>query len=90
MEGEHGSIREERAIREHIYDFYKRLFKKEARQGISIANDAWEFQKKVSDVDNLLLVRPVTMEEIEEVVKSLKSNSAPRPDGFPVFFYKRC
>jgi hypothetical protein len=29
-----------------------------------------------------------TMEELEEVVKSMKTATAPGPDGFPMAFFK--
>lgn len=32
---------------------------------------------------------PISLEEIKEVIRALKSNTAPGPDGFTVEFYKK-
>ena len=45
----------------------------------------------LSVVDNLdSLVQPFTVDEIEWVVKRLKSDKAPGPDGFNGLFVKKC
>jgi hypothetical protein len=43
----------------------------------------------VSDEDNENLLRSFSMEELEDVLKDTKSDTAPGPDGIPVLFYKR-
>jgi hypothetical protein len=43
--------------------------------------------KRLDDVNRDLLISPFSMEEIEEVVFSLKHNSAPGPDGIPSDFF---
>eukprot|EP00253_Pinus_taeda_P027077 PITA_27077 len=42
----------------------------------------------VTEDQNKALMRAVTLEELEEVVKAMKKGTAPRPDGFTVFFYQ--
>eukprot|EP00253_Pinus_taeda_P034910 PITA_34910 len=44
----------------------------------------------VSREDNLNLNRPVTEEEVSEVLKQMKNGKAPGPDGFNVDFFKAC
>lgn len=44
----------------------------------------------VTREDNFNLNRPVTVEEIEEVVKEMQNGKAPSPDGFNVDFFKPC
>ena len=34
------------------------------------------------------MTRPFTLQEIEDTIMEMKSNSAPGPDGIPVMFYK--
>lgn len=46
--------------------------------------------KLVSREDNFNLDRPVTEEEINEVLKDMKNNKAPGPNGFNVDFFKAC
>ncbi|KAJ8622041.1 hypothetical protein MRB53_030570 [Persea americana] len=42
----------------------------------------------LTDGDALALMRPVTVTEIEDVVKSANPNKAPGPDGFNAHFFK--
>ena len=44
----------------------------------------------LSEADNLDLCRPITEEEIEDVVMSMPRDKAPSPDGIPVEFYMKC
>jgi len=46
--------------------------------------------KLVSREDNLNLNRPVTEEEVNEVLKDMQNGKAPGPDGFNVDFFKAC
>jgi hypothetical protein len=44
----------------------------------------------VSEVENENLLRSFSHEELDEVLKETKVDTAPGPDGFLVLFYKRC
>jgi hypothetical protein len=46
----------------------------------------WSTEHMLSELDNEELTKPFTMEEIELVVKEMKTNTAPGPDGLPVIF----
>jgi len=46
--------------------------------------------KPVSKEDNFNVNRPVSKEEISEVLKEMKNGKAPGPDGFNVDFFKAC
>jgi hypothetical protein len=46
--------------------------------------------KLVSREDNFNLNRPVTEEEVSEVLKEMQNGKAPGPDGFNVDFFKAC
>jgi hypothetical protein len=58
--------------------------------GLRLADNIWEDLQKVSVEDNMWLTKPFTLEEIEGVIKEMKTNTAPGPDGFPVMFFKKC
>ena len=45
-------------------------------------------QRCVTDQDNLELCRVPSRDEIKKVVFGMKALKAPRPDGFPLLFYK--
>lgn len=46
--------------------------------------------KLVTREDNYNLNRPVTEEEVNEVIKEMHSGKTPNPDGFNVDFFKTC
>ena len=39
---------------------------------------------------NLLLMKPIKMEEVEEAVKQMVKDKAPGPDGFTTNFFHAC
>lgn len=47
-----------------------------------------EIPKLVTRDQNIALMQATSMEEVEEIVKGMKRNKAPRPDGFTVEFYQ--
>lgn len=47
-----------------------------------------EIPKMVADDQNKALMRAATLEEVEEIVKGMKKNKAPGPDGFTPKFYQ--
>jgi hypothetical protein len=55
----------------------------------SLASDLWEGGKRISDEENLALELTFTPEELDEVLLSMKPDSAPGPDGLRVLFFKR-
>jgi hypothetical protein len=56
---------------------------------ISLAPDIWLPHNRVLEEENENLLRSFSMEELEDVLKDTKSDTAPGPDGIPVLFYKR-
>ena len=46
--------------------------------------------KLVSREDNFNLNKPVSEEEVSEVLKDMQNGKAPGPDGFNVDFFKAC
>jgi hypothetical protein len=51
--------------------------------------NAWSNENRVSQEENDNLMRTYSEKELEEIVMDMKSDSAPGPDGFPVFFFKK-
>lgn len=76
-------------MREHIEGYYKSLFGPEESRGISVEEDFWANQSKLSNEEAEELVRPFTMTEIETALKDMDTSSAPGPDGLPAVFYKK-
>eukprot|EP00253_Pinus_taeda_P023364 PITA_23364 len=46
--------------------------------------------KTITSDQNLALCREVSLEEVEEAIRSMPNDKAPGPDGFTINFYKAC
>jgi hypothetical protein len=55
-----------------------------------LSPSAWGADGKVSAEENEELALTFSEQELEEIVKDMKSDTAPGPDSFPVHFFKRC
>jgi mannosylglycoprotein endo-beta-mannosidase len=84
-----GVITDKRLIQEHVYDFYRELLGSSEPRSCSLAAFAWEESERVSGAENEDLMRTLTEQELEGIVMSMKSDTAPGPDGFPVGFLKK-
>jgi hypothetical protein len=76
---------DENGINQLATSFYKNLFGPSQDSSISLDN---LYMKWLDDDERELLTSPFSMEEIKDVVFSLKHNSAPGPDGFPSEFFQ--
>jgi hypothetical protein len=56
---------------------------------LGLRQNSWPIEERVSAEENERLALSFVMEELEEVLKSTKTATAPRLDGFPVAFYKK-
>ena len=83
-------IQDQKELESHITQYFKELFGRESRGGISLHRDIWLNSGGLSEEDKQELIEPFTMKELEDAVADMKSNTAPGPDGFPVEFYKKC
>jgi hypothetical protein len=79
-----GEVDDQRALTEHIYGFYKGLMGTKGDPArFSMGVNLWE------EGENRELELTFTPEELDEVLASMKPDSAPGPDGLPVVFFKR-
>jgi hypothetical protein len=81
-------IKDNEQLKRHINDYYKNLFGKEPVSPMGLKEDTWATEGRISADDCIKLVKPFSMEEIENAIKHTKTNTAPDSDGFPVQFYK--
>jgi hypothetical protein len=86
---EQGFITEKTLIQQHIYEFYRNLMGTEEARVCGLHPNAWSNENRVSQEENDNLMRTFSEKELEELVMDMKSDSAPGPDGFPVFFFKK-
>eukprot|EP00253_Pinus_taeda_P015071 PITA_15071 len=46
--------------------------------------------KTITSYQNWALCREISLEEVEEAIRSMPNDKAPGPDGFTINFYKAC
>jgi hypothetical protein len=80
---EGGEVNEPRALMEHVYQFYQGLM------GAVGEDRVFALGPDLSGEENWGLEITFTAEELDEVLSSMKPDSAPGPDGLPVLFFKR-
>jgi hypothetical protein len=83
-------IDDQKGLMDHIYNFYSGLMGAEGEQWLfSLSPDLWDEAAQISHEENVALEITFTPEELDEVLHSMKQDSAPGPDGLPVVFFKR-
>jgi hypothetical protein len=87
---DNGTVVDKDKIKELIYSFYINLMGSEEPRVLWLQEGTWTQEQMVSAVENEILLRSFSQEELVEVLKETKVDTAPGPDGFPVMFYKRC
>lgn len=70
----------------HITAYYKALFGLLELSNVHLHPQIWGSHGCLSEEDAASLIQPFTIEEIDKVVKSMKPNTAPGPDGSSVSF----
>jgi hypothetical protein len=83
-------IEGEQALKGYITSYYKDLFRPPKRNSFSLDESRVEDIVQVSQVENDLIIRPFTCDEIQEAVFQMEHNKAPSPNGFSVEFYHAC
>lgn len=83
-----GPVHETKDIIEIANNFYKDLFKYEERPDISLTDNFFQGEDKVSSAENLILEAPFTEQEVKKAVFDSYSDGAPRPDGLSFMFYQ--
>ena len=87
-------INEEAEIKKVGVNFFKDLLAPRNKDDSSSEDQLSVFldaiPNMISEEDNNRLMKPFTMEEIWEVVKSFPPDKAPGPDGFTALFFQKC
>jgi hypothetical protein len=82
-------ISDKREIEEHIYSFYRNLMGASEPRCCRLGPEMWNSAPRASAEENEGLLRTLSENELEMIVKDMKSDTAPGPDGFPVVFFKK-
>jgi hypothetical protein len=83
-----GFVSDKLEIQKLIYDFYRELMGSEDPFPISLVKGIWTQDQCASQEDNDSLIRSFLPEELDQVLKETKTDTALGPDGFPVIFFK--
>jgi mannosylglycoprotein endo-beta-mannosidase len=87
---ETGEVSEQRQVMEHVYEFYDNLMGTQGdTRAFSLHSELWPAGMRLSEEENNALSLTFTLHELDEVLASMKPDSTPGPDGFPVTFFKR-
>jgi hypothetical protein len=85
-----GEVSEQKDIQDHVYSFYRELMGAPGEpRAFLLSRNLWPDAARISGEENSELERTFTTEELDAVLASMKTDSAPGPDGFPVSFYKK-
>lgn len=90
LDSEEGEVRGQKEITAHIVQYYKQLFGPNDPCGMELGESFWPHNLILNESDRNKLICPFSMEEITGVILDMKENSAPRPNGFSVSFFKKC
>eukprot|EP00253_Pinus_taeda_P035189 PITA_35189 len=75
----------EKVLVNHFKDI---LREPQTNRSDAIAKISREIPNVVTRDQNLALMRKITMEEVEDIVRNMKRNKAPGPDGYTVEFFQ--
>lgn len=89
LNSEEGEIRGQRQITLHIVEYYKKRFGSSEECFMHLGGDFWPKSSKVTNDEQVELIKPFE-EEIQNIIKDLKENSALGPNGFGPSFFKKC
>lgn len=83
------AITDQLDINKQFKKFYEKLYTSETNNKANISHffDTIEMPN-ISDQDKDNLELPISIKEIEQAIKQIKSGKAPGPDGFIIEFYK--
>jgi hypothetical protein len=89
LDGPSGPITEVKDMLTVATDYYKDLFSWEARPDITLDQDFFTLDEKVTREENDSLDYRFTIEEIREAVFGSYADGAPGPDGLSFMFYQK-
>lgn len=89
-DGDDNNIVGDVALLNHATSYYKELFGKAAGNLVPINPDLWDANEKLTDIDNKILDRPFSEEEVKQALYEMEKNKAAGPVGLPVDFFQNC
>lgn len=90
LENEGEVITGDEEIVKQAINYYKNLFGPSNDPMFSMDPSCWVVNEKVSDVENEMLIRNFSEEEIKNAIFSMETNTALGPDHIPIEFFQTC
>ena len=87
LEGPNGQVTDTQDMLTLATKFYKDLFGFETSLDVSLGDNFWAEEEKVTLEENLMLQCPFSEEEIKEAVFGSYADGASGPDGFSFMYY---
>jgi uncharacterized protein (DUF362 family) len=75
------------SLRTHITNYYKSLFGSEEVANKHLEVNLWPNSQQIQPEDNEVLTKPFTLDELDMVIREMKNNTAPGPDGYSIEFF---
>ena len=78
-------------LEQQLVQFYSKILTEtDAKRGRGIVEITTHTPKLVTPEHNVMLLRTITREEVEEAVLQMEKGKAPGPDGFTIDFFQSC
>jgi hypothetical protein len=88
LEAETGTITNKNELKTRVVDFYRQLFGSSMHKRMHLSTSFWPIEEQLDD-EKRRLEEPFTEKEVALAIDGMKSDSAPRPNGFTVIFLKK-
>jgi hypothetical protein len=82
-----GVITKDKELMQHVVQFYKKLFCKKPRENMSLDEDFWAEEEKVTSEENDLLEREFSEEEVKMAIDESYAEGASGLNGLSFLFY---
>jgi hypothetical protein len=89
LDTENGVITEQKDLKQHVVEFYKKLFGSLGQKEASLEANFWSEGEKLGLVEQVALNSTFSEKEVELAVVGMKTESAPGPNGFIVSFFTK-
>jgi hypothetical protein len=89
LDGPEGPVTENKEMLKVATDFYKDIFKNEARPAIILQDTFFSEDEKVTMEENRMLGSAFTEKEVKIAAFGSYADGAPGPDGIPFMFYQK-
>ena len=74
----------------HATEYYAELFGPAQKYDIQMDSSVWDNLPQLTEIENDMLCRPFSENEIKNALFQMEKNKAAGPDKIPIEFYQSC